>query len=131
MRRFLRFRLRSIFILTTLIAMGLAWWSHRAQRQRRAVTTLCKNSAVVMYKYENNRLKPYWNGFSPWPWYIDYQYKVTKVYLLRPTRAADEMALQALDGLEEVYLRDGEPREIGRLQEAFPRCRVQRFDTWR
>ena len=33
-RRLFQYRLRTLLILTTIVAVWFAWWSHKAQQQR-------------------------------------------------------------------------------------------------
>lgn len=48
-RRLFQFRLRTLLILTTIIAAVFGWWSHKARQQREAVAALKKVGAEVLY----------------------------------------------------------------------------------
>ena len=48
-RRLFQYRLRTLLILTTIIAVALGWWSHKARQQREAVAALEKVGARITY----------------------------------------------------------------------------------
>ena len=48
-RRLFQFRLRTILILTTIIAVWLGWWSYKARQQREAVAVIRKTGGEVEY----------------------------------------------------------------------------------
>jgi hypothetical protein len=54
-RRLFQYRLRTLLIVMTLIAVWFAWWSHKARQQRVAVGALRSMGAEVRYD-------------SRWPW---------------------------------------------------------------
>ena len=68
-RRLFQFRLRTLLILTTIIAVLLGWWSHKARQQREAVAALNK-AALICYDFEKK-----WGEQSQvpfWPaWLVD------------------------------------------------------------
>ncbi|MCE9557160.1 MAG: hypothetical protein K8T91_27750, partial [Planctomycetes bacterium] len=62
-RRLLQFRLRSILILTTVIAAVLGWWSNRVRPQRDAVAAITVLNGRVTYDFEKQQL----GGPAHWP----------------------------------------------------------------
>ena len=50
-RRLVQYRLRTLLILTTIIAVWFAWWSYTARQQRVAVAALQKAGASVQYDF--------------------------------------------------------------------------------
>lgn len=71
-RRWFQFSLRTLLILTTVIAALLAWWSYKAHQQRAAVAALERAGGVV--KFDSSL--PWTGGMyrSPtWPqWLLNY-----------------------------------------------------------
>ena len=61
-RRFIQFRLRTLLILTTIIAILLGWWSHKARQQREAVAAVQAARGRIQYDFQNRKLKepPRW-----------------------------------------------------------------------
>lgn len=51
-RRWLQFRLRTIFVLLTILGLWLGVQANRAQRQRRAVDAILDRGGQVQYDYE-------------------------------------------------------------------------------
>lgn len=51
-RRWLRFGLRSLLIIVTLLAVWLGWIAERAERQRRAVAAIHAAGGTVVYAHE-------------------------------------------------------------------------------
>lgn len=54
-RRLLQYRLRTLLIFTTVVAIWLGLWSNSARRQRDAVAALRKAGATVEYDFERSR----------------------------------------------------------------------------
>jgi len=50
-RRLFQFRLRTLLIVTTIIAVLLGWWSHTARQQRMAVAALRNYEAKIYYNH--------------------------------------------------------------------------------
>ena len=50
-RRLVQYRLRTLLIVTTLVAVGLGWWSYSARRQRETVAALQRAKAHVSYDF--------------------------------------------------------------------------------
>lgn len=48
-RWLVQYRLRSLLILTTIVAIALGWWSHKARQQQAAVAALRKAGAEIQY----------------------------------------------------------------------------------
>jgi len=117
MRRF-QFRLRTVLILTAVIAVSLAWCSWKAEKQRRAVETLEKRGATIYYGDSDIRVI-FWN---PKPWFLHWQLRVTEVDLLGQVSDSDIEALQALDGLKQVTANFGDET---RLRTALPNCKFE------
>ncbi|MCE9556837.1 MAG: hypothetical protein K8T91_26110 [Planctomycetes bacterium] len=59
-RRLVQYRLRTLLILTTVIAVVHGWWSYKARQQREAVAALRKAGAFIQYGDE-----PHVFGFAP------------------------------------------------------------------
>ena len=68
LRRLLQFRLRTLLLFTTAVAVWLGLWSNAARRQRDSVIALRKSGAIVRYDFElNQNEKP-----PQWPaWFVD------------------------------------------------------------
>ena len=47
-RRLLQYRLRTLLILTTIVAAGLGWWSHTARQQREAVADMRESLGEIL-----------------------------------------------------------------------------------
>ena len=56
-RRLLQYRLRTLLILTTLVAVWFAWWSHSARRQRETLKALSKAGGSFTYDFQELGLK--------------------------------------------------------------------------
>ncbi|MCE9553687.1 MAG: hypothetical protein K8T91_09995 [Planctomycetes bacterium] len=52
-RRMFQFRLRTLLILTTIIAVALGWWSYKAHQHREVVTAITSAGAEVSYTLED------------------------------------------------------------------------------
>lgn len=64
-QRLVQYRLRTLVILTTVIAVWLGWWSHTARRQRAAVAAIKEAKGRVWYDFQVRQLKqppncPFW-----------------------------------------------------------------------
>ena len=62
-RRLVTFRLRTLLLLVTIIALALGWWVGAARRRHAAVAALLRSGAEVQeYDFEADGLKspPYW-----------------------------------------------------------------------
>src|SRR5688572_14736937 len=77
-RRWLRFSLRTLLVLVTLLSIGLGWFVHRGERQRRAVAAL-KKMGIRVY-YEDKGSPPASKSFDWSRWlprdYVDDVYSV-------------------------------------------------------
>src|SRR5689334_19696866 len=51
-RRWLRYSLRTLFVLVTLLCVWLGLWANRAERQKRAVAWFKAHGGEVHYDYE-------------------------------------------------------------------------------
>ena len=58
-RRLFQFRLRTLLILTTIIAVALGWWSHKARQQREAAAAFRMRGVVtgVVYDFQSHHLE--------------------------------------------------------------------------
>ncbi|MCE9552184.1 MAG: hypothetical protein K8T91_02265 [Planctomycetes bacterium] len=52
--RWLQFSTRTLLIVTTLIAIGIAWWSYKARRQREVISEIKTVGGIFHYDYEKN-----------------------------------------------------------------------------
>ncbi len=59
--RFLQFRLRTLFVLLTAVALWLGWQVRQAERQRRAVQAILDVGGIVEYDFESSAA----NGWRP------------------------------------------------------------------
>ncbi|MEK6246539.1 MAG: hypothetical protein N2C12_00055, partial [Planctomycetales bacterium] len=99
-RRLLRFRLLSLLVLVTVVAVWLGWWSHKARQQREAVAAINKVGGQVAYDFQREGLE------TPrhWPeWLVDwlgvdYFSNVTSLHLGN-AQITDE-GLKHLEGLQ-------------------------------
>ncbi|MCE9544485.1 MAG: hypothetical protein K8T25_03030 [Planctomycetia bacterium] len=67
-RRLLWYRLRTLLIVTAIIAVWLGWWSYKARQQREAVEALRRTGFGFTYDYQLQKL----NRPAYWPvWLID------------------------------------------------------------
>jgi hypothetical protein len=108
-RRWLRFSLRTLLVVVTLVAVAVAYWVNGAQRQRRAVAAIQAVGGEVGYDY-TDVTKPAVDGKLPGPdWLcallgVDYFDDVT--YVVVPQSAGDETVtlLSGLTHLEILHL---------------------------
>lgn len=118
-RQCFQYRLRTLLILTTVIAITLTWWSYKAKRQREAVATIETAGGSVMY----DTSLPWTGGMdSPlqWPQWlldkvgIDYFASVQSVYLddSQVTDAGLEY-LKRLTGLKWLFLTNTQVTDAG------------------
>jgi hypothetical protein len=111
-RRLLQYRLRTLLILMTVIAVWLAWWSHKARRQREAVAALTTLSAKIVYDdytYGSPplllvRTRPYLPKWLVKLLGKDYFANVISVSLPTEVSDADLAPLRGLADLEELDL---------------------------
>src|SRR5687767_5443066 len=52
MRRWLRFNLRTLFLVVTLSCVVIGTWLHRSEKQRQAVAAIRARGGTVFYSYE-------------------------------------------------------------------------------
>ena len=52
-RRLLQFRLRTVLLLTAVVAIWLGWWLHSGRQQREAVAELRKAGALIYYDFQS------------------------------------------------------------------------------
>ena len=119
----MQYRLRTLLILTTICATWVAWWSYKADKQRRAVATLAKSGALVMYT-RHGILFDNVNGLENHA-LIDFFDTASFLWLTRYPSDADIAALQSLDSLRNVstlYVRRRRAEDAVRLHEALPNC---------
>lgn len=121
-RWLVQYRLRTLLVVTTAVALILGWLAFKAERQRRAVSALRKSSARVHYRGALS---------APEPWLAHWRYRVDSVSLTQVPTDNDVAALQALDGLVNVGMSDVAAMDvtdagIARLKKALPNCQIQR-----
>ena len=106
-RRLVQYRLRSLLIVTTVVAVLFAWWSHTARQQREAVAALKEADAFILYDYQVQKLKRprYWPAWMVTAVGIDYFANVDLVQLDRiQSTSAGLTHLKSLDRLRSLYL---------------------------
>lgn len=112
-RRWLQYRLRTVLIVMTVVAVALAWWSHSARRQRDAVAALRKIGADIEYdrslpwigdKSEPN-LPPCWPQWLLKRMGEDYFARVHSIQLARTQVTDGDLAhLQQLGTVRGLFL---------------------------
>ncbi|MCE9557302.1 MAG: hypothetical protein K8T91_28470 [Planctomycetes bacterium] len=116
-RRLFQFRLRTLLLLTTIMAIWLGWWSHKALQQREAVAVLRSHGAIMFYNHMlpgqvEAESKPFGDerpGFSQWLVNrvgIDYFGSVGAVHFSTDfkVRDRDMELLRSLSSLEWLWL---------------------------
>ena len=109
-RRLFQFRLRTLLIVTTIVAVWLAWWSHTARRQRDAVAALRKAGGGIIETF-NLPLTGGMNEPPQWPtWFLDHggrdYFATLEVLQLSDTQVtdADLEHLNNLSSLQMIFL---------------------------
>src|SRR4051812_3766673 len=64
--RWIRFRLRTAFVVLTLVCAFLGWWVVRAERQRTAVAAVRDAGGSVIYTYERDPIRGPIKDAKPW-----------------------------------------------------------------
>lgn len=118
-RRLFQFRLRTLLVLTTIIAIALGWWSHKARRQREALEAFWELGGGSTYDVS----LPWTGGKQDppkWPqWLLD---NIDEDYLagvdfltLEDTRVtdADLQHLENLTALQELILDNTQTTDAG------------------
>ena len=115
-RRF-QFSLRTLLILTTICAIGLGWWSHKARQQREAVARLNKHGSIA-YDFELAYLNPagtsslrppYWPAWLVNTMGVDYFANVSRVNLSNSSVTdADLSCLKAFRSLDILDLNNAQ-----------------------
>ncbi|MCE9545512.1 MAG: hypothetical protein K8T25_08340 [Planctomycetia bacterium] len=120
-RRLFQYRLRTLLIVTAIIAVWFGWWSYKARQQREAVAALTRIRADIGYDFEGRHL----DGPSHWPaWLVDlvgldYFAKVVRVgfpgYIhYRPKVTDDDLEhLESLTSLKEIVLIRAKVTDVG------------------
>ncbi|MCE9556821.1 MAG: hypothetical protein K8T91_26025 [Planctomycetes bacterium] len=118
LRRMLQYRLRTLLVITTIIAVLFGWWSYKAQRQREAVAALRKIGGTAYY----HRYLPWTseNYDSPkWPpWVLDtvvadYLARVQVIRLNSTTVTDDDLKfLKNMPALEELQLNNTDITDV-------------------
>ena len=71
-RRLVQYRLRTLLILTTIVAVTFAWWSYSARRQRLVVEEIRRHTGRVWYSDEKGGSPSSYSHVSYWPkWLVD------------------------------------------------------------
>lgn len=113
-RRLVQFRLRTVLIVMTIIALALGWWSHKARQQREAIAELdvhCKeNGQFVLVYYSNALPLNSWMAKPPvWP---DCVWETVDMnYIAHPIEAKF---------LSETFFT---PEELDRFHNSLPNCK--------
>ena len=120
-RRPFQFSLRTMLIVTAILAVLLAWGTHGARQQRSSVVAIYAAGGLVFYEKPNQR----------WPeWLIstigvDYFSSVVHVELIdTPITAQLSEHIKSLTKLKSIgipYTRKKDP-DIRRLQQELPNC---------
>ena len=123
-RRWFQYSLRTLLILTTVVAALFAWWSHKARRQKLAVEALQRAGALVVYDHKGTLPDDFglafWGeeqGPSFWPTWlvqalgVDYFSHVhcvainnPVVYHMSQNHAVDDTTLEYIKHLPAVRL---------------------------
>ena len=115
-RRLFQFRLRTLLILTTIIAIWLGGWSYKARQQREAVAALRAIGAVIDY----DTRRPWTTGRKKWPQWLlkiggaDYIASVRLVLFDHSHGIdADLKHLKGLPGLQVLWLDGSQVTDAG------------------
>ena len=138
-RRRFQFRLRTMFVLTTIVVCGLAWlgWKVReAQQQQTAVAVIRRLGGFVTYDYQfDSQGRDVPNAAPPGPAWLhsllsdDFFRSVYGVILLDPAvKDADLEQVKPLTQLRYVLLLSPNVTDAGaaKLQQALPNCKIDR-----
>ena len=152
-RRWFQYSLRTLLILTTIIAVWLAWWSHKTRQQREVVEALKDIGGDVIYDFQLPNGPAYWPKWLVNAMGVDYFAGVIALGLWSPIITDNHMEqvknltelqfldlehthvsdtglehLRGLTDLQHLDLRYTKVTEAGvaRLQQALPNCKIER-----
>ena len=105
-RRLFQYRLRTLLILTTIIAVLLGWWSYKARQQREAVAALKKVGGFFSYDFHEKGLDrpPYWPVWLVDRVGVDYFANVEAGDFVNNSTDAGLENLECLTSLKEISL---------------------------
>ena len=129
----MQYRLRTLLIVTTIVAVWLGWWSHKARQQREAVAALRNAGFSAGYSF---RL-PWTGGIQDppkWPFWlvkligVDYLANVTFLELRGRSELteADIAHIRNLTALGWVIVPNTGNAYL-RLKQSFPDCHITRL----
>ena len=105
-RRLLQYRLRTLLIVTTVVAAGLGRWSHKARQQREAVEWVQRIGGGVNYDYELDDLHdpPHTPKWLVEVLGVEYFANVKVISLAGRGRQVTDLELKHLEGLKALEL---------------------------
>jgi Leucine-rich repeat (LRR) protein len=116
-RRWLRFSLRSLLILVTILSIWLGVKVNQARRQKEAVAALVELGAIVRYEHQKHDTQPYAydteKSVNAPGWLRelagdDFFQTVVHVLFMRPVTDEDLVHLAALPRIERLVLNDNQ-----------------------
>ncbi|MCE9547087.1 MAG: hypothetical protein K8T25_16555 [Planctomycetia bacterium] len=117
-RRWYQYRLRTLLIVTTIIAIALGWWSYRARQQREAVAILKGGDGVVRHDFHLP-----WTGKMnnppQWPQWLenkvscDYFESVILLFCSPEVTDASLEKIECLTALQELSLKGAKVTDAG------------------
>ena len=107
-RRLFQYRLRTLLIVTTITAIALGWWTHKARQQREAVAALKEIGGSV--KYDSSL--PWTGGMDDPPKYPQWLLDKVGVDLFASVQTLDLGNTQVTDA------------GLARLKQSLPNCTI-------
>ncbi len=109
-RRYLKFSLRTFFVLLTLVCVWFGWQVNQANRQRKAVAWVLEMGGSVEYDYEVDGAG---NIIADSPELLrDFYQQVEVVHLIRDTQVSDLTPLANLQSLKTLGLGATQIRDL-------------------
>lgn len=107
-RCWFQYSLRTLLILTTVVAALFAWWSYKARQQREAVAAIENAGGSVAYDFQKQQLEkpPHWPAWMVDAMGVDYFASVHRVSFLGKKASPDSELrhLDKLPTLEELWM---------------------------